>query len=156
MGCCRNFKEQLYIKHFRFQFFYAAGDFHKLAAPKIPNTGRRHPKKRVRRDRCNFKLMLLGDDDCFKQNFKVSKGAFYAIVQTIKDCGFSVRPRFGRGLRKDRVTCTQALGMTLIYIACGCSMRVVGMITGCARQTDQKHVRKVLSSRFSQASQDSN
>ena len=129
---------------FVFNFFMQQEVFINSLPPKIPNTGRRRPKKRVRRDRRNFKLMLLGDDDCFKQNFKVSKGAFYAIVQTIKDCGFYVRPRFGRGLRKDRVTCTQALGMTLIYIACGCSMRVVGMITGCARQTVQKHVRKVL------------
>ena len=52
----------------------------------------------------NIRAFLVTDAKQVLPNYET-------IVQTIKDCGFYVRPRFGRGLRKDRVTCTQALGM---------------------------------------------
>ena len=39
---------------------------------------------------------------------------------------------------------TMALAMGLLYIDSGCSFRIVGLITGCAKQTVQMHVRTVL------------
>jgi hypothetical protein len=102
---------------------------------------RRKRMRNRKRSRKSFKLLLLCDEEEFQRTFRLTRGSFCAIVAYVKGAGF-YRRYFSRAPRS--VSCSMALGMTLLYLGNGCNYRMVSAATGCATCTVGKHIREML------------
>ena len=108
--------------------------------------GRKPRRPNRKRSRRNFRYLLQSDGVFFRENFKISRAAFIAIVTSIKASGFYVRTATGsvRGMHKQRIRCTMALALTLLYLSEKCSLRAVANMAGISKSTCHKHIHKVL------------
>ena len=76
--------------------------FAQVATSEISIRSRKARRPNRKRSRQNFRYLLQSDEVYFRQNFKISRAAFVAIVTAIKAAGFYVQSPTGsvRGMHR--------------------------------------------------------